>query len=163
MNQIPRIKDFITYKEYIEAITITKKRLKVGKNYSPYLINKSLMSWFIKTNNFEGILFLNNANMFMGSKSKLSPNYNPELLSTIPKQWHFDYVMNTHLTSKLENIDPPLKTDDQNLIYTYSSKLESKIQQPHPPKTDEVTNALPSNNRTILTSSNPEPFGKLFK
>ena len=145
MKRNPGIRDLITYKEYLEAITITKKSLRVGKNYSPYLINKSLMSMFVKTNNLEGIRFLNRLNMFMGGKSKVAANYNPELVSTTPNQYHFDYVMNTDLTSKLEK-STPLKTGKQNPIYNYSSKLESKLQQPHPPKTDEVTNALPSNN-----------------
>ena len=80
MKRNPGIRDLITYKEYLEAITITKKSLRVGKNYSPYLINKSLMSMFIKTNNLEGIRFLNRLNMFMGGKSKVVARFLPTVV-----------------------------------------------------------------------------------
>ena len=95
-----KLTDEFSYSEYMTAITKTKKSLKVGSKYSPYLVNKSLMNTFVKTNNVDGIMFLNQLNVFMGGKTKASPNHHSELSYDIPKQWHFDYVMNSHLTDK---------------------------------------------------------------
>ena len=95
-----KLTDEFTYSEYMTAITKTKKSLKVGSKYSPYLVNKSLMNMFVKTKNVDGIMFLNKMNMTMGGMGKVSPNHHVDLSYAIPKQWHFDYVMNTHLTDK---------------------------------------------------------------
>ena len=78
----------LKHKDYVKAITLTKRRLEVGKKYSPYLINKDLIRRFCKTKNVQGILILNELNYLMG-KSLIKD-----------KQYHFDYLMNSPLTHK---------------------------------------------------------------
>ena len=78
----------LKHKDYVFAITLSKRRLEVGKKYSPYLINKDLIRRFCKSKNVEGILFLNELNFLMSRLPK------PD------KQYHFDYLLNSHLTHK---------------------------------------------------------------
>ena len=78
----------LTHKEYMESITLTKRRLVVGKKYSPYLVNKDLIRRFCKSKNLEGILFLNKLNFYMGRRVKLD------------KQYHFDYLLNSPVTHR---------------------------------------------------------------
>ena len=78
----------LTHKDYIKSITLTKRRLIVGKKYSPYLVNKDLVRRFCKSKNVEGILFLNHLNFLM--RGSVKPD----------KQYHFDYLLNSPLTHK---------------------------------------------------------------
>ena len=78
----------LTHKEYMESITLTKRRLVVGKKYSPYLVNKDLIRTCRKSQNIEGILFLNKLNFYMGRRVKLD------------KQYHFDYLLNSPVTHR---------------------------------------------------------------
>ena len=73
------------HREYVDAIKFTKERLKVGSDYSPYLINRSLM------NTPENVLLLNAVN-------KISVPYcymDRDEQSLHEKQVHFDFLLET--------------------------------------------------------------------
>ena len=89
-----KLKEEFSYSEYIDAITLTKKPLKVGNNYSPYLINKGMINHFLKYNILQGILFLNALNIRSGNIGKMHPDSHADIQHNVPKQWHFDYLQN---------------------------------------------------------------------